>query len=279
MMRVPSFSSLLFVPGNRPDRIDKAFATSAELVCIDLEDAVAPAEKDATRAALIDLLPSLPAARTIVRINGLRTREGLADLLALDGAAALPAWLMIPKLAAPAEAAIAASLLGDRIAGLLGIVETVEGLADSRAIASAPGVAGLMLGIADLSAELGCATDWEPLLAARTVLVAACAAAGITPIDGPSLDLSGGAACAEEARRARALGFVAKAAIHPAQLAAIHANFRPTASDIADAREAVAAFAAAGGQAVRFKGRLLEAPIVRQLERVALFEPKETVNA
>ena len=278
-MPAPSFSSLLFVPGNRPDRIDKAFASSAELVCIDLEDAVAPADKAMARTLVIERLASLPAGRTVVRINGLRTREGLADLLALDAAAALPAWLMIPKLSAPAEAAIAASLLGERIAGLLGIVETIEGLADCRSIACATGVAGLMLGIADLSAELGCETDWEPLFAARASLVAACAAAGITAIDGPSLDLSGGPACAEEARRSRALGFVAKAAIHPAQIAAIHANFRPSAADIADAREALAAFAAGGGQAVRFKGRLLEAPIVRQLERVALFEPRETVNA
>lgn len=267
-----SFSSLLFVPGNRPDRIAKALTTEADMICIDLEDAVAPADKAETRAGVLALLASLPRERIILRINGLRTREGLEDMLALADAKIMPGQIMIPKLSAPAEAAIVGELLGNRLLGLIGIIETVEGLADSARIAAAPGVTGLMVGIADLSAELGCDIAWEPLLAARSAVVAACAAAGISAIDGPSLQLEAGAVLDDEVARSRALGFVSKAAIHPAQLPAIHHAFRPDADQVRDAVEALEAFAAGGGQAIRFRGRLLEAPIVRQLERIAAFE-------
>lgn len=267
-----SFSSLLFVPGNRPDRVAKAFGSGADTVCIDLEDAVAPADKAATRAAVLAMLPDLPQDRTMVRINGLRTREGLEDLLALAGAAVLPGQVMIPKLSAPAEAAIVGDLIGDRLAGIIGIIETAAGLADCAAIAAAPAVTGLMVGVADLSAELGCEIAWEPLLAARSAIVLACAAAGITAIDGPSLTLEDGPDLSGEVTRARALGFVAKAAIHPAQLGAIDRAFRPDADAVRAAVEALDAFAAGGGQAIRFRGRLLEAPLVRQLQRIAAFE-------
>lgn len=267
-----SFSSLLFVPGNRPDRIAKAFASGADIVCIDLEDAVAPSDKAATRAGVLAMLPDLPQARTMVRINGVRTREGLEDILALADAAALPGQIMIPKLSAPAEAAIVGDLIGGRLAGIVGIIETATGLTDCAAIAAAPSVSGLMVGVADLSAELGCELAWEPLLAARSAIVLACAAAGITAIDGPSLTLEDGSDLQDEVKRARALGFVAKAAIHPVQLGAIDRAFRPDAAAVRAAVEALDAFAAGGGQAIRFRGRLLEAPLVRQLQRIAAFE-------
>lgn len=266
------FSSLLFVPGTRPDRIAKALASAADLVCIDLEDAVAPADKPAARAAVLAMLGTLDPARVVVRINGLCTRAGLEDLLALADAPALPARVMVPKLSAPAEAAIVGDVLGARCPGVIGIIETLEGLADCARIAASPAVEALMLGVADLSAELGCEIAWEPLLAARSALVGACALAGIVPVDGPSLVLEPGPALDEEVARARALGFTAKAAIHPAQLDAIHCRFLPGADEVAEAREALAAFAAGGNQAIRHRGRLLEAPIVRQLERIAAFE-------
>lgn len=267
-----SFSSLLFVPGNRPDRVAKAFDSNADIVCIDLEDAVAPADKAATRAAVLAMLPDLPQDRTMVRINGLRTREGLEDLLALADAAVLPGQVMTPKLSAPAEAAIVGDLIGGRLAGVVGIIETAAGLVDCAAIAAAPAVSGLMVGVADLSAELGCEIGWEPLLAARSAIVLACAGAGIAAIDGPSLTLEDGPDLQSEVVRARALGFVAKAAIHPAQLGAIDRAFRPDADAVRSAVEALDAFAAGGGQAIRFRGRLLEAPLVRQLQRIAAFE-------
>lgn len=267
-----SFSSLLFVPGNRPDRVAKAFDSNADIVCIDLEDAVAPADKALTRAAVLAMLPDLPQGRTMVRINGLRTREGLEDLLALADAAVLPGQVMIPKLSAPAEAGIVGDLIGGRLAAVIGIIETAAGLVDCAAIAAAPAVSGLMVGVADLSAELGCEIAWEPLLAARSAIVLACAGAGIAAIDGPSLALEDGPDLQCEVVRARALGFVAKAAIHPTQLGAIDRAFRPDADAVRSAVEALDAFAAGGGQAIRFRGRLLEAPLVRQLKRIAAFE-------
>jgi (S)-citramalyl-CoA lyase len=271
MADAAAFASLLFVPGDRPDRIAKAFATDADRVCIDLEDAVGPDAKDGARRDVLALLPTLDPARAMLRINALTSADGLRDLLALAEATTLPATIMLPKTGGAGDIAILSSMLGDR-ARLIALVETIEGLDAVEAIAAAPGVAGVMLGVADLSAELGCALAWEPLLGARIALVKACAHAGVLPIDGPHVDLTDHDGGADEARRSHALGFRSKAAIHPAQLPGIHAAFRPTPDRIAHARRAVAAFEASGGRATRFEGRLLEAPIVRQLRQVAAFE-------
>lgn len=271
MAEAAAFASLLFVPGDRPDRIAKAFATDADRVCIDLEDAVGPEAKDSARRDVLALLPTLDPARAMLRINALTTPDGLRDLLALADAASLPATIMLPKVSGAGDIAIAANVLDNR-RPLIALVETIDGLDALDAIAGAAGVAGVMLGVADLSAELGCALAWEPLLAARSALVKACAGAGVLPIDGPHVDLTDHDAGAEEARRSQALGFRAKAAIHPARLPGIHAAFRPAPDQIAHARRAVAAFEASGGRATRFEGKLLEAPIVRRLRQVAAFE-------
>lgn len=124
-----------------------------------------------------------------------------------------------------------------------------------------------MLGGADLSAELGVKLEWEPMLVARGQFVMACAGAGVPAIDAPFLSLEDPDGLAEESRRARAMGFAGKAAIHPNQLAPIHSGFRPSDAERAEAEEALAAYATAGG-AIRHKGRMLEAPIVRRYRQL-----------
>ena len=267
--------SLLFVPGARPDRFGKALASDADIVCIDLEDAVPAEGKDAARRAAIAAI----GPRTALRINAVTTRAGLADLLALANAPALPPLVLMPMVESPGEIAVARGALGAN-ANLVPLIETPRGLRNAVEIATAPGVAAMMFGGGDMAGELGTALAWEPLLYARHALVMACAEAGIPAIDVPWIALDDADGLAEEAHRARAIGFQAKAAIHPAQLDAIHAAFRPSTALVAEAREALAAHAAGDGGAIRFNGRMLEAPIVRRYARiVALAAGEETSDA
>jgi (S)-citramalyl-CoA lyase len=270
-----ALQSMLFVPGNKPERFAKALASGADCVCVDLEDAVPAAEKVAAREAA--MAAASADSRLAIRINAISTRAGLADLLALAEAEKRPALLFVPMVEAPSEIAIARSVLADEAVQFVPLIETVAGLNNAGAIAAEPGVAALMLGGADFSAQLGVTLSWEPLLVARSQLVMAAAGAGKRAIDVPYIHLDDEAGLIEESRKAKALGFAAKAAIHPAQVAPIHSIFRPTADEIAEAEEAEAAYAAANGAAVRFKGKMLEAPIMaRYRQTLAL---KDKINA
>jgi (S)-citramalyl-CoA lyase len=165
-------------------------------------------------------------------------------------------------------------VLGERTPGIVPLIETVRGLNGAQEIASAPGVVAMMFGGGDFAAELGVQLAWEPLLAARGALVLACAGAGIPAIDVPFVGLEDVEGLLAETRAAKALGFSAKAAIHPAQVEPINSVLRPTPEEIAEAEEAARVFAAAGGAAVRFRGRMLEAPIMRRYQRILTMRSK-----
>lgn len=273
MNAATGLTTLLFVPGSKPERTPKALASSADVVCIDLEDSVPPAQKAQAREAALTAIAT-GERRLALRINAVATRAGLEDLIALADAKVLPALLLVPMVNSAAEIAIVTAVLGDRTPGIVPLIETVKGLHAAREIASAPGVVAMMFGGADFAAELGVQLAWEPLLAARSAIVLACAEAGILAIDVPYIVLDETAGLLAETRAAKALGFFAKAAIHPAQLDAIHSVLRPTAEEFAEAEEAATAFAAAGGAAVRFKGRMLEIPIMRRYQRVLAMRSK-----
>lgn len=260
------------MPGSRPERFEKALAAGADVVCVDLEDAVPPAGKAAARAAVIEALRAAPA-RFGVRVNGIRTAAGCADLAALAEAAVQPSFVMVPKVAGPADLEIAGAVLGRPT---LPIVESAEGLRRAWEIAAAPGVLAVLFGGADLAADLGIASSappadwqslWEPLLWARSALVAAAARAGVPLLDVPHLDVRDEAGLRASTRRARALGFHGRACIHPAQIAPVHEALAPAADDVAQAERVLAAFEAAGGGAALLDGRLVEAPVVRAARR------------
>jgi citrate lyase beta subunit len=259
-------SSILFVPGSRADRFAKAAESGADLICIDLEDAVAEGDKDMAREAAIGSLDTLDPGKVAIRINGLKTAAGLADLLALRAADAMPRLIFIPMVESAAEPDIAKAVLGDAAPGLVPLIETVKGLRAGDAIAAAPGVAAMMFGGGDFSAELGTDLAWEPLLAARGAFVMSAAAARIPAIDVPFIALDDAAGLEEEARRAKALGFAAKAAIHPKQVETINRVMRPTEDELAEARSALDAYEAAGRKAIRHNGKMLEAPVIKRFE-------------
>lgn len=267
-------TSMLFVPGSKPGRYGKALASAADVVCVDLEDSVPESGKAEARAAAIGAIGH-GDPRLILRINGMTTRAGLEDLLALADAAALPALLFVPKVESAAEIAIIAAVLGERAPGIVPLIETVKGLNAAHEIAAVSGVVAMMFGGGDFAAELGVALAWEPLLHARGAFVLACAGAGIAAIDVPFIMLDDAEGLLAETRAAKALGFSGKAAIHPAQVDAINSVLRPTPGEIAEAEEAQRVFAAAGGAAVRFNGRMLEAPIMRRYQRILAMRSKQ----
>ena len=256
------YQSLLFVPGNRPERFAKALASGADLVVIDLEDAVGPADKDSARIAAI---AALGYPRLGIRINGLRTKQGLADLLALVGTT-VP-YIMIPMVEAVAEIEIAHAILGVNV-GLLPLIETVKGLNVAQAIAASPGICGVMLGGADFAGELGVAVSWDALFAARSAIVMACAAARVPSVDVPWLDLDNLDGLAADVARVKAMGFTAKSLVHPKHVAVVHGVMRPTPEEIAEAHDAEAAYVAAGESAVRWNGKMLEAPVMARYRRI-----------
>lgn len=262
-----AISSLLFVPGSRADRFAKAKDAGADLTVIDLEDAVAAGDKrEACDVALEHIARS--RAGWAIRINGVTTQAGIRDLAALCDADVLPEKLLVPMVENAAEIAVIAGALQDRCPPIIPLIETPRGLRSALEIASALQVEAVMFGGGDFAGEIGVDLSWEPLLVARQQLIMACAEAGKPTIDVPFVDLDNSDGLARECDAARAIGFTAKAAIHPMQVATINAAFAPSEDEIAEAREALAAYEAGGQRAIRFKGRMLEAPFIKQYRAV-----------
>lgn len=265
--------TLLFFPASRPDRFAKAMASGADSVCIDLEDAVAPSDKDAARAAALGLLAAEPPgdARVVLRINSPRTPAGVRDLAGLLDAPPLAVDLLLPKVESPEEVRWVEEVLAPSHPDLrlLPMIETARGVAAADAIAHAsPRVDLLMLGGVDLAAQTGATMSWEALLHARSRVVYAAASAEVEALDTVFIDVGDAGALAREAAGAAALGFTGKAAIHPSQIEPIHRAFSPDAEEVARARALVAAYEAAGGGVLLLDGKLVERPVVRRAERV-----------
>ena len=264
--------SLLFVPAVRPDRFPKALATGADAVCIDLEDGVAPDAKETARAQALALLAGRGpgAAEVSLRINDAKTALGRTDLAELVESGARPDALMLPKVAGAGEirAVDAALARGGGALPLIVQIETAAGLLAAAGIAAAsPNVSAVFFGAIDLSADLGCAVEWEALLYARSRVVLAAAVAGVSALDSPFMDVPAVDALAGETRRVRRMGFTGKAAIHPTQVPVIQAAFAPTAAETAWARRIVAAYERQQGGVLLVDGQLIERPVVRSARR------------
>jgi citrate lyase beta subunit len=259
-------SCILFVPGHRPDRFGKALAAGADGVVIDLEDAVPPGEKNAARAAVLARPAPPPGVALGVRINPLPSAAGIADLAALIAVAA-PDFLLVPKVEDPAELRIIRRAFASP-PPLVALIESAEGLLRAPAIAAEPGCAALGFGGVDLAADLGCALTWEALLPHRAALVVAAARAGCALFDVPYLAIDDETGLEAETRRVKDLGFTAKLAIHPKQVATIHRVFAPTTEELARAQKIVAAMAEAMGGVCVVDGKMVDAPVARAAQRV-----------
>lgn len=257
------FRSLLFVPGSRPDRFAKAVVAGADAVCIDLEDAVAPAEKNTARKATLDFLATRYAGPAIgFRINALSTIEAWRDLVAFADSAAIPAFMMIPKTRSGDELHRLREALGERCPPLWPLLEGPDALAalSSVAEAAAPD-GGVMLGGVDYSSAIGADMGWDALYHVRASLVAATSAAGCASLDAPYISASDLAGLEAETRRVRSMGFGGRAAIHPSQVETINRIFTPDAAELSKAEKVAAAFANAGGGVALVDGALVEKPV------------------
>ncbi|HEX4984797.1 MAG TPA: CoA ester lyase [Burkholderiales bacterium] len=266
--------SLLFVPALRPDRYHKALEAGADIVCIDMEDAVARSRKDEGRSLTLPLFRESGPVQVerMVRINALSTPDGLKDLSAILALEAPPPAIMIPKVRSAEEVQIIETLLSAGPARQIRfcvIIETNQGLERAVEIAkSSVRIDSMILGAVDMSADLRCEKSWEPLLYARSRLVHAAASAGIDLLDVPFLNLDDPEGLRREAQSCARLGFTGKACIHPNQLAAIHEAFTPDAKAIEKARKVCAAFEQDSSGLVVVDGELIELPVVRSMYRV-----------
>lgn len=265
-----AFRSLLFVPGSRPDRFEKAAASGADAVCIDLEDAVAPRDKDRARADVFAFLKSAPEGAAVgFRLNALTSLDGFRDVVAFADSGARPAFIMIPKASGAEEIHQLRAALGADAPPFWPLLEHPSALPRLYDIARAAGPdGGVMLGGVDYSAALGREPGWEALYHARASLVAATAAAGCGAIDAPYIDVKDEAGLAAETQRVRDMGFTGRACIHPAQLAAINAIFTPSPEELSKAEKIAAAYDAAGGGVSLHAGSLVEAPMRARAERL-----------
>jgi citrate lyase beta subunit len=266
--------SLLFVPGLRPDRYYKALDAGADIVCVDMEDAVALPRKDEGRAATLPLFreSSHPQVERMARINSISTLHGLKDLQAIVESDCPPPAIMIPKVKSAEEIQLIESLLSTGTARTIRfcvIIETNQGLERAVEIAKASArIDSLILGAVDMSAELRCQKAWEPLLYARSRLVLAAASAGIDLLDVPFLNLDEPEGLRAEAQACARLGFTGKAAIHPNQIPIINAAFTPDDETIEKARRVCAAFEQDATGLVVVDNELIELPVVRSYYRV-----------
>lgn len=260
----------LYVPADRPDRVAKALTAGADIVIVDLEDAVAPSRKDAARAALAGLRP-VDGVALQVRINGRGSSWHGADV---DAVAGLPdaIGVRLPKVQSPEEIGALAGRLGPR--PIHALLESALGIERAFEIASA-GVESVALGEADLRSQLGLPSGLagEPGLQwARSRIVYAAAAAGIAaPMMSVYADVADLDGLAAGCAAGRALGFVGRTAIHPAQLATIEQAFLPAPEEVDRAREVVARVAAASadgvGTVVLEDGTFLDAAMVESARR------------
>ena len=199
--------TLLFTPGLRIDRFAKAVNSDPDMVCLDLEDGVAPTFKDEARLKAIPALADSPANdRTAIRINSIKSQDGMRDLLELCDFGVAPASILLPKVDSPEEVKWVAEILsqaGFNKTRLMVIIETVKGLHAAPEIALASKfVDTLLFGGADLSAEMGASLDWEAMLYARGKVVHAAATAQLGVIDVPHLDINDVAGLKKEAELA-----------------------------------------------------------------------------
>lgn len=258
--------SLLFVPGSRPDRFDKAVAAGADLTCIDLEDAVAPEGKAAAREETLAYLAGNHdrPAPVGLRINAAGTEPYEADLAALAGGEGAD-FVMMPKPMSLADIDRLRDAFGhDRI---IVVMETARSLGLAEAIADHPAVCGAIYGAIDLAGEIGCDLSWDAHLYGRSRCAAAFGAARKALFDVPYLDVKDPGGLIEATRRARSLGIHARAAIHPAQLGPIHEALAPTEEELNRARRIIAAFDAAEGGVALLDGKMIELPVIKAARR------------
>ena len=253
----------LYVPGDRPERFAKAVATGAQLVILDLEDAVAAGHKEAARQHVVDWLASDESKPPFVEV-----RVNAGDAADLEALAAVTSdfAVRLPKVESPGDVDAALSVLGREVP-VAALIETALGLEAAAAISAHSAVMSVGLGEADLAGDLGSADDAVLDWARVRLLVAARAAGKPPPMMSVYADIRDLEGLAADTRRGKAMGFVGRTAIHPSQVPVITTAFTPTATEVAWASDVLAA-TAAGGVTTLTSGEMVDPAMRRRAEAI-----------
>ena len=272
--------SFIFTPGLNPEMFPKALASGADMVCIELEDGIAIKDKDEARKNTINALKTLKVkndVELVVRVNCQRTKPGLLDLEAFISSKLKVKALMLPKVKTPDEITFIDDLLSDcnLDTDLHVIMETNEALENIYDIAhSSKRIVALYFGGVDMAAELRVPNSFENLVYARSKLVHAGASVGVDVIDVPYLDLEDMNGMKKEAELVRNLGFTGKGSIHPKQINILNEVFTPSKDEITKAKKIIDQFNASDTGLVVIDGKLIEKPVLREMQRRILVAEK-----
>jgi citrate lyase subunit beta/citryl-CoA lyase/(S)-citramalyl-CoA lyase len=274
---------LLFVPGSRPERFEKALATDADQVCIDLEDAVPLADKDAAREATFAFIKTVPRSRGELgfRINAISTDQGKADLRAMVAQDLHPAFVMLPKVEDANDIQVALAILGANRTPLIAQLESPRAVFEARAITKAAHgrLQALMFGGFDYAVAARVKPGQAGWQWARGMIAAAAAEAEVGAVDVPSLEIKETATVTRETLEVIELGFTSKSAIHPAQVAGIQRAFLPTLQEVTTAKKVIDAIDAANGAAIAVDGKLVDRPIEIAARRIVALAALGTRDA
>jgi (S)-citramalyl-CoA lyase len=272
--------SFIFTPGLKPEMFPKALASGADMVCIELEDGIAPKDKEEARIKALKLFEVAQAddgVERILRINSMRERFGIEDVLAILTTDTPPPSLMMPKVQSPDEIIMLDQLLTERghKTRLHVIIETNAGLEAAYEIANCSSrIEAMFFGGVDMAAELRCENNWQQLIYARSRVVHAAASAGLDVIDVPYLNLQDLDGMCDEAKKAKDLGFAGKGSVHPKQIAALNDIFTPSKDNITRARRVIKTFEDADTGLVVIDGKLIEKPVMREMYRIVAIADK-----
>jgi citrate lyase subunit beta/citryl-CoA lyase len=271
--------SMLFIPGNNPGMLQNGGVFGADSVILDLEDAVAPMEKDAARFLIANALRTVDygASEKVVRINPLDSFAG-QDIKAI--VPCCPDAILVPKVESAADIHQVVSMIaaaekpGQTPVKIIALLETPCGIVEAYQIAKADArVVALALGAEDYTAGLGAMRTKEgtEIYTARTLVINAAAAAGIQSIDTPYTDANDEEGLLEDTQLAKRLGFKGKLSINPRQIDVIHTVFNPSIHDISWAEQVIHAIRKAeaeGSGVASLNGKMVDLPIVNRAERI-----------
>ena len=252
----------------------KAINSGVDIVCLELEDGIAPTDKNLAREKALNIINTQKfnhKVEVLIRVNSIRESCGLLDIAALLDSKNQPDGLLVPKIKSPEELIILDNLFSEKKLNtkLHAIIETNLGLEKANDIAaSSDRIESLFFGAVDMSAELRCQNSWENLLYARSKVVHAAASKQLDVIDVPFLDLNNMKNMQEEASKSKSLGFTGKGAIHPKQIKILNKVFTPSLKEVNKAKKIIKLFENSSTGLIVYDGKLIEKPVLREMYRV-----------
>jgi citrate lyase subunit beta / citryl-CoA lyase len=264
MSSQPLYRSFLFVPGDRPERFEKALQSGSDVIILDLEDAVAPEKKNEARRAVETWLT--PDRSVLVRVNppGTSWFEDDAKLCRQRGIAGI----VLPKAESASDIVELVSRTKSKMP-VYPLIESAKGIFNAMEVARAPFVRQLMFGTLDFCADLGLASDGGELDHFRADLAVVSKVAGIAaPIDGVTPAIGDDDVLRSDTLKSKRWGFAGKLCIHPRQVAIINEGFAPSEGELAWARRVIEAFATAAGAAVAVDGKMVDRPVVQRAQSI-----------